>query len=288
MSKYLGDYVANGEVNFKWPTNDGNGKSINPATPGTISVYKADNTTETVTGVTDTRAFDGHVGLHHCNIDLSDAFYATGNDYQVVLDGAIIDGQDPVNTVLAEFSIQNRFMRGTDLAALASALATHEANLVTHNNNLGIVDGKVDAIPTAVENRTEMDSNSTKLANLDQSLSTTESNIRGGDGDDLKTISDQIDGIGGGGIVANPAIIACAKDAWTKIATNVTGGLVHNKGSQATYFQTYRLTGQAAPTNLTDAVPLFATSHTETISSSAAIDVYVFCKRAAGSVRVDL
>lgn len=36
----------------------------------------------------------------------------------------------------------------------------------------------------------------TEMAHLDQDVSVTESNIRGTDSDDLKTISDQIDGIG--------------------------------------------------------------------------------------------
>ena len=42
------------------------------------------------------------------SINTSDAFYAAGHDYTVVLTGAVIDGQT-VNTVLAAFSIEHRY-----------------------------------------------------------------------------------------------------------------------------------------------------------------------------------
>ena len=41
------------------------------------------------------------------NVNTSDAFYAAGHDYTVVLTGAVIDGQT-VNTALAAFSIEHR------------------------------------------------------------------------------------------------------------------------------------------------------------------------------------
>ena len=55
-----------------------------------MRVYKANGTTESTAGVTDTEDFDSLTGVHHCRIDTSaDAFYATGNDYAVVLAGAL-------------------------------------------------------------------------------------------------------------------------------------------------------------------------------------------------------
>lgn len=87
--------------------------------------------------------------------------------------------------------------------------------------------------------------------------------------------------------MANPAVTACAKDAWTKVATNVTAGKVHilNK-APSQYAQTYRLTGETAPTTLAEAVVM--TDATFTISAAAAIDVYVYAYGVAGSVRVDV
>jgi hypothetical protein len=87
--------------------------------------------------------------------------------------------------------------------------------------------------------------------------------------------------------MANPAVTACTKDAWTKVATNVTAGKVHilsNAPNQ--YSQTYRTTGEAAPTTLAEAVAI--PDVTFTITAAAAIDVYVYAHGAAGSVRVDV
>lgn len=109
MNKYLGDILAAQLLDFAWDTALANGASANPTTAGTLSVYKANNVVQTVTGVTDTRAFDALVGHHQCRIDTSaDAtFYAAGNDFRVVLSGAVIDGQT-VNREIGSFSIENR------------------------------------------------------------------------------------------------------------------------------------------------------------------------------------
>jgi hypothetical protein len=120
MGMYLGDFAVNSAVYFCWGTNDKNGASVAPTTAGTIAIYKDNNTTGSTAGITDTRSFNSITGIHNCKVDLSaDAFYAAGHDYSVVLVGAVIDGAT-VNAVLATFSIQNRYMRGTDSAALAS------------------------------------------------------------------------------------------------------------------------------------------------------------------------
>lgn len=108
---YLGDFSAGATVHLKWATNGANGASITRATNGSLRVYKGSSATQRTSGagITDTEDFDSLTGLHHASIDLSDntdaGFYASGNEYQVVLEGATIDGQ-VVNTVLAHFSIE--------------------------------------------------------------------------------------------------------------------------------------------------------------------------------------
>ncbi len=126
---YLGDIAEDSTIDFIWSTNDAVGASITRATDGTISVYKANGTTQSVAGITDTEDFDSLTGVHHCRIDTSaDAFYAVGNDYAVVLSAATIDGQT-VNAPIAHFSIENRFdevdvngliLQRTTIATLAS------------------------------------------------------------------------------------------------------------------------------------------------------------------------
>lgn len=137
---YLGDYEEDAILDFKWSSNAADGASITRATNGTISVYKANNTTQTTAGVTDTEDFDSLTGIHHCRIDLSaDAFYEVANDYMVVLSGATIDGKS-VNAVLAHFSIEHRYMRGTDGAntstpptAAAVADAVWDEDITEHD-----------------------------------------------------------------------------------------------------------------------------------------------------------
>lgn len=108
MAPYLGDFVSSGTVHFCWSTTDVAGASITRATNGTISVYKDNEPTQSVAGITDTEDFDGLTGVHACTIDLSaDAFYAIESNYTVVLSGAVIDG-NTINAVLAHFSIENR------------------------------------------------------------------------------------------------------------------------------------------------------------------------------------
>jgi hypothetical protein len=86
--------------------------------------------------------------------------------------------------------------------------------------------------------------------------------------------------------MANPVAVACPKDTWTKVATNVTNGQVHKLDYKARYLRQYKDNGQAAPTDLSLAIP-FDTDSTG-ISAAAGIDVYIYCQRAAGNVRVDL
>lgn len=87
--------------------------------------------------------------------------------------------------------------------------------------------------------------------------------------------------------MADPVVTACTANAWTKVATSVTSGQVHILSlAPSHYSQTYRMTGEAAPTTLVDAVTIEQTSIP--ISAPDNIDVYIYAHGAAGSVRVDL
>lgn len=86
--------------------------------------------------------------------------------------------------------------------------------------------------------------------------------------------------------MADPEIIACPEGAWTEVATAVTNGNVWIKDFLAQYSHTYRLTGGAAPTNFNEGVLL--SSPGGCIRATEAIDVYIWCQKRAGSVRVDV
>lgn len=154
---YLGDFKEDSTLYFCWSTNDKDGASITRATNGTIKVYKDDGTTESTAGITDTEDFDGLTGLHNCKIDLSaDAFYEVGHDYSVVLAGAVVDGET-VNTVLATFSIENRFA-GSLLFEKAAKLLVNKA---VQSKATGAIDYYDDDGETVILTHTPSDAEST-------------------------------------------------------------------------------------------------------------------------------
>lgn len=97
--------------------------------------------------------------------------------------------------------------------------------------------------------------------------------------------------------MAAPIIVACPHGAVTKIATNVVSCDVLIKGSGKVYYQTYVLTGIAAPavpTNPDDITNVWFKTFDPILNfrPSAASDLYLFCTGGntseAGSVRVDV
>ena len=132
---YLGDYAEDyATLNFKFTTRQfSTGAPFTLANTPVVKVYtgSADGT-ESTAGITLAVDFDGVTGLNNVLIDLSaDAFYATGADYMVVITTGTVDSVSVVGEVVAHFSIENRFMRGTDSAATASGLSTHDGKLDT-------------------------------------------------------------------------------------------------------------------------------------------------------------
>lgn len=92
--------------------------------------------------------------------------------------------------------------------------------------------------------------------------------------------------------MADPVIVACAANAWTKAATAVQSGFIHlQDGVDQIWYQTYKDTGEAPPADLATA-QIFGkdtkSGLTEDIGASVPIDVYVYPTQKAGSVRVDL
>ena len=86
--------------------------------------------------------------------------------------------------------------------------------------------------------------------------------------------------------MADPVLIVCNKDAWTKVATAVRNGNIHIDKSTVSYLQTYRDTGGAAPSGRDEGVriPIGGAA----IASKNDIDVYIYAQKEDGKVRVDL
>jgi len=162
MSVYIGDYIEDfATLNFKFTSRNSSAVPTTLAGSPVIKVYKANATgTETATGVTLTVDFDGVTGLNNVLIDLSsDAFYAIGNDYNIVITTGTVGGVSVVGEVVGQFSIGNRFAGPTAVE--------NRQEMDANSTQFAAIRAKTDLIgagPTAVENRQEMDANSTQFA----------------------------------------------------------------------------------------------------------------------------
>ena len=114
---YIGDYAEDyATLNFKFTTVDATGVPVTlTGAPASVAIYVANDLTPVTDGVTLTVDFDGRTGINNVLIDLSaSALYVTGKDYQVIITAGTIGGISAVNYVVGSFSIENRYMRGTD------------------------------------------------------------------------------------------------------------------------------------------------------------------------------
>ena len=128
MIPYLGDFVEDDTVIVMFNTFT----SDDPSASSTITnfvntdvhIHKEDSESQrnNAAGITVSANFDSITGSHMIKIDTSDdtvgSFWVTGKDYFVRIEGATVDGAT-INAVVAHFSIQNRYTRGTDSAAEA-------------------------------------------------------------------------------------------------------------------------------------------------------------------------
>ena len=174
---YQGDYFEDSTVYVDFTTNDAAGGAVDPSDPfeaADIKIYKdgSDAQKTTSNGITMVSSFDGITGLHQVIIDTSintgDAgFWVVGSDYKVVLEPDETVDSQVIVSVPATFSIENRNQRGTD-----------SANTVVP--------------PTAVENRQEMDSNSTQLADILADTNETQGKLPSGTISDFDETTDGV------------------------------------------------------------------------------------------------
>ncbi|MCK5612880.1 hypothetical protein KAR91_63995 [Candidatus Pacearchaeota archaeon] len=87
----------------------------------------------------------------------------------------------------------------------------------------------------------------------------------------------------------DPEVKTITADQWNLVAENVTTGFIHLMDTKTRiYRQTYRLTGEAAPTAGDRAEGVKMNFPGESISHNAGIDIYIWCDTDDGEVRVDL
>jgi hypothetical protein len=106
---YHGNIASQQTLYFFFTTNALGVPTTLAGTP-VLSVYKDDGTTQTTTGPTLVADFDGVTGLNSVKIVTTNAFYATGHDYSVVITTGTVGGVSAVGYVVGTFSIQNRYV----------------------------------------------------------------------------------------------------------------------------------------------------------------------------------
>ena len=148
-SVYLGDFANNTVLNTKFKMVNADGFQTSLLGTPNIAVYRADSVTQITVAITLTVDFDGRTGFNNVKVDLNNAAYFGGQDYQIVILQGTIDGVSVEGHVIASFSIENRFMRGTDSAFLASSAPANFSNLgIESNGNVT----KVDLVTTTTTN----------------------------------------------------------------------------------------------------------------------------------------
>jgi hypothetical protein len=149
----LGDRRAGSTVHFPFLTQIGGVPTA--ATSLAIGVHKNMSGTPTTSGVSLVTAFGSNTGLYLVKIDLSQSFYATQNDFSVVITAGNVSGNTLVGYPLATFSVENRaalttvtLVDGIELQDLLTAvLATLQGKAVPSG---GIVDYlKLDGLTTS-------------------------------------------------------------------------------------------------------------------------------------------
>ena len=183
MIPYLGDFVEDDVVYMMFNTFSSDDPSasctITNLANTDVHIHKDDDLTQrnNASGITVSANFDAITGSHMIKIDTNDntvaGFWVTGKDYFVRVEGTTIDGAT-INAVVGHFSIENRFMRGTDQAALAATALT---NVTWTAAKAGHLDAPISTVDTVV------DGIQTDLSNAADGLGA------------LKALIDTIDGV---------------------------------------------------------------------------------------------
>jgi len=170
--KYLGDYLEDyATLNFKFSTHKSDGTPIVLAGSPAVSVYKANNTTQSTAGITLSVDFDSVTGLNNVLIDLSaDAFYAVANDYQVVITTGTVNSVSVVGTVLAHFSIENRNNKVNVVQLSGDTTAADNAEAFFDGTGYAGTNNVIPAVTTTGTVTNEVSANITKIGSSAQSM----------------------------------------------------------------------------------------------------------------------
>ena len=156
--RYLGDITPGLTVHLFFSTQTAAGVPIVLAGSPAISVYIANTVTPSTAGITLDVNFNSVVGLNHVAINTSNAFYVSGNDFNIVISAGTVNAVSVVGRVVGAFSIGNRSALTTSTFN-ADYVAPSNANIATimaKTNNLpsdpASESGIIAALPVAPDN----------------------------------------------------------------------------------------------------------------------------------------
>lgn len=224
---YLGDYPEDfDDLNFKFNTRQfSTGAPFALAGSPVVSVYKSNSDSQSTAGITLTNPFDSVVGMMHVKIDLSaDAFYAAGEDYQVVLTAGTVDSVSVIGAVLKEFSIE----RVGGVLALIKAGSVIVASVT---GAVGSVTGAVGSVTGAVGSVTG--AVGSVAGNVDGSVGSVAGNVDGSVGSVAGNVDGSTASVTGavGSVTGAVGSVAGNVDGSTASVTGAVGSVTGAVGS---------------------------------------------------------
>ena len=224
MTQYYGDFPEDATVRIPVNTFSSDDPSasvtITNLADADIKVHKDGSTTEIATdGATVAIDFDGVTGNHLVTIDTSaHADYSTGSDYFVRMEGTTVDGAT-INAWIGCFSIENRYMRGTNSASTHSAADVWIAGTRTLTANTNLNDPTADTIADAVLD--EALSGHAAAGSLGKAIT------------DIEADTNELQGNQGNWLTATGFSTHSAADVWTVTTRVLTAGTNLNDLSAA-------------------------------------------------------
>ena len=139
--QYLGDFAADtAQVNFSFNTRKADGTPV-ALVGGVVAVYKDDATTALALSA---ECYLAAVATGQYNVTVyitqEGSPFVAGSDYKVVLSEGTVDGTSVAGTVLAQFSIENRY---TGSSASGAGAVTWEYSLTEEGSGDPITDCRV-------------------------------------------------------------------------------------------------------------------------------------------------
>ena len=215
----LGDFDTSSTIYFKFTTyRPSTGAPFTLAGTPALSVYKDASTTQTTTGVTLTADFDSVTGLNHVAIDTSDAFYAAGSFFDVVITTGTVDSVSAVGTVVGRFTLRKTAcLKPTTAGRSLDVSSGGEAGI--DFANIGSPTTTVNLSGTTISTTQAITSVSGSVGSVTGAVGSVTGNVGGNVVGSVASVTGAVGSISTGGITS-ASFAAGAIDA---AAMNVTG-----------------------------------------------------------------